>query len=282
MDAQDRFNAYVRAIESLKEEFGVLFVEGLLNQQARTVESISGTTERQDAREIWRGLPTWSNGMELYLQMREWAKHKLFPVVLVDNESLPFRTQSTSIPEMPSSLPKAFHERTSETFRLALIDIGQTTIWALLGMRTTAGSVQHALPLSRTVLTKATEAPHRCEARGPKLWEAARSLAKHCGRLKPGWDVSYWGRESEVMRGDVQSKNNYAHGIVQRILDDAVWMNVHHAPGGVQVLEIRVESGHGARWHVADRTFRGFVEPHSDDLAAEKKAKCRVKCDTDT
>lgn len=68
-------------------------------------------------------------------------------------------------------------------------------------------------------------------------------------------------------------------------------MNIHHASGGVKVLELRVRERYGARWNMAEGTgasagtagaadadevswkFRGFLVPHSGEMADLKKSR---------
>ena len=73
-------------------------------------------------------------------------------------------------------------------------------------------------------------------------------------------------------------QNIVAEEILIRVINEAVWINCH-VFGGVDdlpVLEVRVESGYGARWslHRQDKdsdcdksevTFRGFLEPQMED-----------------
>lgn len=53
------------------------------------------------------------------------------------------------------------------------------------------------------------------------------------------------------------------------ILQDAVWINQHALPHGLQALEVRCGQGYGARWLLAPAPgvglpmFRGFLEPRA-------------------
>ena len=46
-----------------------------------------------------------------------------------------------------------------------------------------------------------------------------------------------------------------------RLLDNASWTNCHMLPHGVEVFEVRVAQGYGARWSADGLVFRGFLEP---------------------
>lgn len=67
----------------------------------------------------------------------------------------------------------------------------------------------------------------------------ARALSKHAPR-----SVSrrYWGE----CKGSEEAKNIHARSILQRLLEETVWVNLHDFAGG-RVLEIRVREGYGAR-----------------------------------
>lgn len=105
----------------------------------------------------------------------------------------------------------------------------------------------------------------------PTLTVAGRALMKHLGRRPPGWGTCYWGTEAAsggATRGGDGAKSAAAAAAVDRVLADAVWLNVHALPGGGQVVvvEARVPGGYGARWAWdtggGEGRFRGFLEPH--------------------
>jgi len=137
--------------------------------------------------------------------------------------------------------------------------VGPRVVAACLGMRTTAGCVQDALPPSADDLFSAFEKPHRPDG-SASLTVGARALAKHCHRGSDGW----WGKCS----GSEAAKNGAATIICKRIIGDAIWINLHAIVGDVVISEYRVAEGYGARWAVARTSgggapceFRGFLEP---------------------
>lgn len=71
--------------------------------------------------------------------------------------------------------------------------------------------------------------------------------------------------------GAVEAKNLRAEERVTYLLDEATWWNVLALPGGEPALEVRVSSGHGARWHYGDGSFRGFLEPHCEEAARRRQ-----------
>jgi hypothetical protein len=85
----------------------------------------------------------------------------------------------------------------------------------------------------------------------------ARALTKHEHRDSE----AFWGN----VRGSEQRKNELAEGILTRIFENAVWINLHLLPHDEPVLEVRVAKGYGARWSLREPlTFRGFLEPQME------------------
>ncbi|CAM9110352.1 unnamed protein product [Ectocarpus fasciculatus] len=170
--------------------------------------------------------------------------------------------------------------------------IGHAGTRDLLGLKRTVGSIDDRLPPSRRVLLKAINQPHllvvnegcagtRCSelhlaadgseertkgrAKRPRATTACiltvggRALCKHAVRVKEGWWGEFGGTEAE--------KNNRAEEVTLRLLAGATWVNLHVFGGGGKdgVLEVREESGYGARWSADGAVFRGFLEPHMKD-----------------
>eukprot|EP00897_Mesotaenium_endlicherianum_P003379 jgi/Mesen1/3069/ME000180S02296 len=121
---------------------------------------------------------------------------------------------------------------------------------AALGMRTTAGSRADTLPPPRSALLRSFQALHDSKS---KLTAGARALSKHAHRCSSGW----WG----TMTGTEAAKNETALRTVTRVLDRAVWLNVHCLPHDLPIFEARVAGGYGARWSANGSQFRGFLEP---------------------
>jgi hypothetical protein len=136
-------------------------------------------------------------------------------------------------------------------------------IWGLLqllGLRRTVGSLPQCPP-PRAALQTAFNARHSTAAAGSRtasdLTVGARALAKHTGRAASGW----WG---SGLRGSEAEKNAAAAAVLDRILAEAVWLNVHQF-AGAEVYEVRQLEGYGARWTADGLLFRGFLEPHAHD-----------------
>ena len=139
----------------------------------------------------------------------------------------------------------------------------------VLGLRITTGTDNRNLLLpSRGQLMKAANRPYSLS--DPLLSVAARALAKHAHRSNDGF--------FETGNGNSSAKTVAATTVLQKLLEDASWINIHTFGGmeGTPVLEVRIGSGHGARWTgvwevpEANRlptkvTFRGFLEPQMDD-----------------
>lgn len=122
----------------------------------------------------------------------------------------------------------------------------------LLGMRTTSASVtdSRAVPPARALLLSA--AGDVCDGTSA-LSVAARALDKHVAR----GDDSFWGSLS----GSEADKSARARSLLVELLEQRTWWNVFtHFQHGL-VYEVRVASGHGARWTHDGRKFVGFIDP---------------------
>lgn len=133
---------------------------------------------------------------------------------------------------------------------------GARGVLVLLGQRVTPGSVTdaRAFPPEARRLVQAAARPH---SRADALSVAARALAKHAGR--PG--AAFWGEAG----GTVDERNAAALRLVAQVLEQATWWNVFGHPKHGDVYEVRVGSGHGARWLANGATFVGFVEPFGQE-----------------
>lgn len=142
--------------------------------------------------------------------------------------------------------------------------LGPRGLLTCLGVRATQGSVcTYSLP-SYTSLLSLFTAMHTSEALQSHphshsvLTVGARALTKHCHRSSEG----FWG----VVKGSEAQKNDIAERLIETILRNCVWINMHQLPGNETVVEVRVEAGYGARWAVGEKEgFRGFLEPHTVD-----------------
>ncbi|XP_020106832.1 uncharacterized protein LOC109723037 isoform X2 [Ananas comosus] len=118
--------------------------------------------------------------------------------------------------------------------------LGYDGVSSLLGMAHTVGTVPDGLPPPRSILIASSMRSHRPDVKGCSLTDAARALAKHVNRSSNGW----WGD----FRGTEANKNQLASEVVNRLLADCCWMNVHLIHSNDCVFEIRVREGYGARW----------------------------------
>jgi len=152
---------------------------------------------------------------------------------------------------------------------------GQDGIYAILGCRRTIGTVQlssttppsYLLPPTIPQLLDASRKRYKPNTKS-SLTVAARALAKHAHRGAE----QFFG----ILKGSEAQKNEYADRVIHRLIDEAMWMNVH-CFGGIDesnpVLEIRTYEGYGARWSAiwnsdvfspVEVEFRGFLEPQME------------------
>lgn len=82
-------------------------------------------------------------------------------------------------------------------------------------------------------------------------------MTKHVNRSSDGW----WG----TLCGSDSDKNRVASNVIDRLLRDCCWMNVHLIQPHECVFEIRVCDGYGARWTKDGSKFIGFLEPYMEE-----------------
>ena len=149
---------------------------------------------------------------------------------------------------------------------------GNDGIYAILGCRRTIGTIQlqsssssySLLPPTIPQLLHASRQQHKPHTKS-SLTVAARALAKHAHR----GEEQFFG----ILKGGEEQKNEHADQVIQRLIADAMWMNIH-CFGGIDesnpVVEIRTYDGYGARWSgiwnsetllPMNVEFRGFLEP---------------------
>ncbi|KAI8371440.1 uncharacterized protein BYT42DRAFT_68127 [Radiomyces spectabilis] len=114
-----------------------------------------------------------------------------------------------------------------------------------------------------TRIYQKTNAKIRRHGEPHQLSVGAKALSKHWHRDR---NVGFWG----ICTGTEATKNEHANDILIRILQDAVWINLHALPHEETAYEIRQRDGYGARWSkVKDDEngwiFRGFLEPQMED-----------------
>jgi hypothetical protein len=210
------------------------------------------------------------------------------------------------ISSFPVLSPSGYDTRVQDSIDW-LHRIGDDGIYELLGIRRTIGSVPYAIPPTWDDLIHAAGQPHpkaipkpgtsSARSRAPPLTVAARARAKHSHR---GSSDQFFG----VTKGGSAQQNAETEEVVSKMIREAAWINIHTFTGegtktitrsGMNVLEIRVEAGYGARWsaewiplsqisnevqgtvditsqagdtehtYPTNITFRGFLEPHMLD-----------------
>ncbi|CAK9859104.1 unnamed protein product [Sphagnum jensenii] len=152
------------------------------------------------------------------------------------------------------SRPKGVKEP-PELLSSILNSLGVEGVRALLGMRSTVGTIKDSLPPPKSALISSFSMLNNPNVAGSHITVGARALAKHVPRSSKGWWGSFSGTESE--------KNELAKSMLKRLMKHAIWMNVHLAP--FPTFEIRVSDGYGARWVADGSQFQGFLEPPMDD-----------------
>ena len=128
-------------------------------------------------------------------------------------------------------------------------------ILTLLGIRETTGSLNNYLPIDKNILINSFNNLHSPKS---KLTVGARALTKHSHRSITD---NFWPDQN----GKEQEKNDKANKILEKILNECVWINIHGLPHDVGILEIRVEKGYGMRWEINNNFFRGFLEPQMEN-----------------
>ena len=142
-------------------------------------------------------------------------------------------------------------------FADALAAAGCKNMLILLGQRLTPASLTEAqaIPPARARLLASANREHNP---ADHLTVVARALSKHAHRSRE----AFWGGE---VRGCVAEKNARAAEVLNRILDNTTWWNVFGHFAHELVYEVRVPSGHGARWGFGGDEFIGFLEPFDEE-----------------
>ena len=185
-------------------------------------------------------------------------------------------TEMSSLNELIPPPPSPMNiDECTKWFRHA----GQDGVYAILGCRRTIGTIQklpsstspssssyYLLPPTIPQLLDASRQHHKPHTQST-LTVAARALAKHAHR----GEEQFFG----ILKGSEEQKNEHADRVIQRLIADAMWMNIH-CFGGIDesnpVVEIRTHDGYGARWSgiwnnsddaflPVNVEFRGFLEP---------------------
>jgi hypothetical protein len=156
----------------------------------------------------------------------------------------------------------------------------RSRVFRLLQLRNTSGSVHDMFPPSQAELISCFRSPHRKGKRELELTVGGRALSKvpffcffFCflqvvfSFLKHAVRSSWWSDQTGNAKGSAAAMNAKAVKVISRLLNEAVWQNLHSLPPDrIVAFEIRIAEGYGARW-TADRdgkwSFRGYLEPPS-------------------
>jgi hypothetical protein len=122
----------------------------------------------------------------------------------------------------------------------------------LQGFRQTVGTVVEEPPSIDVLVSSFEKQWHEND----QLTVGARALSKHVHRSRNGW---YELHDKDFVGPSVR-KNQIAKELLQRMIENSIWFNVHSLPHNVVVFEIRVREGFGCRWDL-EGEFRGFLEP---------------------
>ncbi|EYU41059.1 hypothetical protein MIMGU_mgv1a018485mg [Erythranthe guttata] len=116
----------------------------------------------------------------------------------------------------------------------------------LLGFVETIGTNPELLPPTTSTLLSTFLATHNPHVKGSTLTNGARALSKHINRSN-------------------FEKNRQAVEVINRVMSECIWMNMHIVQPHGCIFEIRTRDGYGARWSGDGIKFIGFLEPYEVD-----------------
>eukprot|EP00808_Paulinella_micropora_P018536 g73819.t1 len=201
----------------------------------------------------------------LVARLARWALTGVFPLpVLSDGPAAPaLRPELTSLldhsrltlvygqgPALAATTRPLPQRARADELRKVLQALGPRGVLTLLGLACTTGSVDR-LPPTADRLRAAFRQLHDPRPH-TRMTVGARALAKHAPRASDGW----WGR----VQGPDSQKNWAAEQVLSFVLARATWANLHGLPHDVEIYELRVQAGYGARWSADGSVFRGFLE----------------------
>lgn len=214
---------------------------------------------------ILRGYPPYPLYTRISLALASWMITGTSPVLQLPtmfllNEEVSLKERQQRIDNLTPKLTSAgslweYWSRDERKHFLVevLTKLGLRGVLDLLGVRQTVGSAD-LLPPPREALLSTFNMAHSPPS---KLTVGARALSKHHHRD----DTSHWWGECT---GTEAAKNQHAMEIVSKIMDTAVWINIHGLPHDIKVIEMRTVEGYGARWLYDGTEFRGFLEPQME------------------
>lgn len=124
----------------------------------------------------------------------------------------------------------------------------------VLGQRITQATVQNeqGIPPLDTLVYEESFRSYNTQ-----ISKAVRAFEKHAER----YQNTFWGKIS----GNPRKKEKKVKEYVTEFLKAKTWWNVYYHYKHELVYEVRIASGHGARWKVSSLEFIGFVEPFLDE-----------------
>ncbi|XP_064616507.1 uncharacterized protein LOC135480562 isoform X2 [Liolophura sinensis] len=222
--------------------------------------------ESLETRETIVGYPSHPLCKELSKMLKMWMDSRRCPILdlpsydLLDEKCYVESRSATvhSLTPMLEGLKTLWSLWSDEERAYRIKDIlkslGKRGILDLLGLRKTVGSAD-LWPVDRTLLERSFNEKHGA---GSELTVGARALAKHHHRDASS---SWWGTST----GNEKSRNEHALKMMNKILDEATWINIHCLPHEIKIVEVRQSEGYGVRWTADGSAFRGFVEPQMVD-----------------
>ncbi|KAL5204113.1 hypothetical protein ABZP36_008984 [Zizania latifolia] len=203
----------------------------LLNVQAVTqYGSFCEMLQAEMTSKVLPGIPSIEEGVKVYRKFYTEEKENLYGVLAISVSK-------------PTAQPYI-------TMTDLLAGLGSDGLGRLLGMAKTPGTVPDGLPPLRSVLISSCMNLHQPNVKGCSLTDAARALSKHVHRSSNGWWGSFQGSDAK--------KNQLASKIIDRLLHECCWMNMHLTQPYGPVYEIRVHEGYGARWSQDGSKSRGI------------------------
>lgn len=219
----------------------ILFNECLVVevQDVHRYASFSDMLEGEGLAKVLPGVKTINEGVQIYRKFYTEEKEKSSGVLAICISKV-------------ASQPYAY-------LAAILSGVSYEGVQGLLGLTSTNGTIEHALPPPRSALLSSFMQPYKIdvEVEGSTLTHGARALAKHAHRS----GNKYWG----TLDGNDSEKNRLAFDVITRLITQCSWLNLHILPPYGDVFEIRVADGYGARWSKDGNKFIGFLEPYTED-----------------
>ncbi|KAL5474009.1 hypothetical protein EMCRGX_G028579 [Ephydatia muelleri] len=252
-------------ISSLTNDVCKGLIEGPLPTESAELCVGEAPCESECDTGLLRGYPLHPLYTRISLALASWMITGTCPVLRLPpmfllNEEVSLKERQQRIDNVTSKLTGAstlWEMWSRDEQKHFLVDVlaklGLRGVLDLLGVRQTVGSAD-LLPPPRETLLSTFNALHSPPS---KLTVGARALAKHHHRD----DTAHWWGDST---GTDLVKNQHAMEVVSKVMDNAVWINIHGLPHDVKVIEMRTIEGYGARWLYNGTEFRGFLEPQME------------------